>query len=49
MLVELYMGNYMIVDGLVSGADGTFQDYIMFSSKPLDWMQDMKFNCFFLR
>jgi hypothetical protein len=28
MLVELYTGNYMIVDGLVSGADGTFQDYI---------------------
>jgi hypothetical protein len=38
MLEELYMGNYMIVDGLISGADGTFQDYIIFSSEPQAWM-----------
>jgi hypothetical protein len=33
MLVELSIGNYTTLDGLVNGLDGTFQNYINTFSK----------------
>jgi hypothetical protein len=38
MLVELCVGNYATLDGLVNGADDTFQDYIENNLKPLIWI-----------
>jgi hypothetical protein len=38
MLVELCVGNYATLDGIVNGVDDTFQDYIKSSPKPLIWI-----------
>ncbi len=36
--MELCVGNYATLDGLVNGVDGTFQDYIENNLKPLTWI-----------
>jgi hypothetical protein len=38
MLMELYVSNYATLDGLINGANGTFQDYIENNPKPLIWI-----------
>jgi hypothetical protein len=38
MLVELCAGNYVTLDGIVNGVNGTFQDYVEANSKPLIWI-----------
>ncbi len=35
MLMELCVSNYATIDGLISGANGTFQDYIENNPKSL--------------
>jgi hypothetical protein len=36
MLMELCVSNYATLDGLVDGANGTFENYIENNPKPLD-------------
>jgi hypothetical protein len=38
MLVELCASNYATSDGLINGANGTFQEYIENNPKPLIWI-----------
>ncbi len=38
MLVELRVNNYATLDGIVNGANGTFQNYIKKNPKPLIWI-----------
>jgi hypothetical protein len=38
MLIELCVGDYATLDGLVNGANGTFQYYIKTCSKTLIWI-----------
>lgn len=38
MLVELCIGNYTTLNGLVNGLDGTFQNILTFFQKPLIWI-----------
>jgi hypothetical protein len=38
ILIKLCVGNYSTLDGLVNGANGTFQDYIEVFNKQLIWI-----------
>jgi hypothetical protein len=38
ILVELCVGNYSTLDGLINGANGMFQDYIKVFNKQLIWI-----------
>jgi len=38
MLVKLCVNNYATLDGFVSGANDTFQNYIKNNPKPLIWI-----------
>jgi hypothetical protein len=38
MLIELRVGNYATIDGLVNGANGTFKDYIENHLELLIWI-----------
>jgi hypothetical protein len=38
MLIELCVGDYATLDGLVNGANDTFQYYIKTCSKTLIWI-----------
>jgi hypothetical protein len=38
MLMELCVSNYATLDGLINGANGTFQDYVENNRKPLIWI-----------